>query len=153
MGSLQKFAMEEFRVCGWLNEDGTFKVDEEDGTKMQEVMCKGVLEVLAAFESQKHSGFSAGYAISMIQRLLKYQPLSALTGEDDEWTTEEGMKGGDLHQNRRCFHVFKENGQAYNGEAIVFRDADGATYINAGSRRNIEFPYQVPDKPEVQDRD
>lgn len=52
---------------------------DEDG--MQELMNKNILEIVEIFSKQGHSGFSAGYALNVLERLLKYKPLTPLTGE------------------------------------------------------------------------
>ena len=56
---------------------------DEDG--MQEVMNRDILEIVEKFSEQGHTGFSAGYALASLDRLLRFKPLSALTGEDSEW--------------------------------------------------------------------
>lgn len=60
---------------------------------MQDLINKNILEIIEVFSNQGHSGFSAGYAISVLERLLRYKPLTPLTGEPDEWnevhSTEE----------------------------------------------------------------
>lgn len=47
---------------------------------------QNVLELLAVFSMQGHSGFSAPYCIDMFQKLAKFEPLVPLSGAPDEWT-------------------------------------------------------------------
>jgi hypothetical protein len=61
---------------------------DEDG--MQEMMNNDILEILEKFADQGHSGFSASYAISVLERLMRWKPISPLTGEEDEWSTTTG---------------------------------------------------------------
>lgn len=42
-------------------------------------------ELVVVFGTQGHSGMSAGYCTSMLARVLRYKPLSPLTGGSDEW--------------------------------------------------------------------
>lgn len=122
--------------------------DNED-LNMQKVINNDILQVIETFSNQGHSGFSANYALSIINRLLKFKPLSALTGEDSEWTKLD-YTDDICYQNKRCFSVFKDiTGKAYNTEGKVFSDDNGHTwYTSKDSRVYIEFPYNVPDEPE-----
>jgi hypothetical protein len=107
---------------------------------MQKMMCDGVLDILRVFGDQGHSGFSASYAIGMIKPLLNFDPITPLTGEDDEY--------------KRMGSVFKdEDGKPYWSNGRVFREPDGCCYTGRGSRVEIEFPWTKPDKPEYVDVD
>lgn len=98
-----------------------------------------VLELIDCFAAQRHSGMSAGVCISLFERLARFEPLAPLTGEDDEW--DEISEG--VWQNKRCSHVFKEkDGQAYDIEGRIFREADGGCYISRESRVPVTFPYE-----------
>jgi hypothetical protein len=103
-------------------------------------------EMLEVFGNQGFSGSSAGMAVSMFGRLAMFEPLSPLTGEDDEWN----KIGPDEYQNKRCSSIFKKFGSAYNIEGIIFRDKDGHTYINSDSRVYVTFPC-MPESV-IQDR-
>jgi hypothetical protein len=46
-----------------------------------------------------------------------------------------------LFQNVTCGHVFKENGEAYDGEGGIFRDPDGSCFTSKDSRVPVTFPY------------
>jgi hypothetical protein len=107
---------------------------EEDPNKW---ICKNVLELLEVFSAQGHSGSSAPYCISMFEKLARFEPLCPLTGEDGEW----GEVSPGHFQNRRCSHVFKENGEAYDIEGRIFREPDGCCFTNRDSRVLVTFPY------------
>lgn len=109
------------------------------GDKMNDMMCDHILKMVDLFAEEGHSGFSAGYAISILQKLLRFEPLSPLTGEDDEWC--EVSDG--LFQNKRLSRVFKngKDGQAFDIDGKVFVEPDGHSYTNRDSRVYIEFPY------------
>lgn len=100
-------------------------------------MAEDVIELIEAFARQGHSGFSAPYCIEMFRTLASWKPLGPLTGEDDEWT--EVADG--VFQNRRCSHVFKEGGQAYDSQGRIFEEPDGSRWQNGESRVAITFPY------------
>lgn len=98
-------------------------------------------EMLLVFSSQGHSGMSAAITADWLGKLLRYEPIGPLTGEDGEWVDV----GDGVFQNRRCGHVFKQSdrfgGQAYDIDGIVWQDGDGCGFTNAASRVPIVFPY------------
>ena len=126
-----------------------------DDDEMQAEMNHGLLQIVAVFASAGHSGFSAGYAVSALEKLLRFQPLRPLTGEPDEWIDH----GNGVFQNNRCSHVFKQpdrfGGQAYDLDGRVFREPSGCCYTNRESMVPITFPYvpktEYVDVPERQD--
>lgn len=129
MSNLIDHAKQEFAVLGWD------KTDDE----MQNQMCEDVLSLLRVFSEQGHSGFSANYALNLFDKLARYQPISPLTGNDDEWVLVDSERL--LYQNKRCSHVFKDEDHAYDINGRVFIDKDGCAYTNMDSRVPIEFPY------------
>jgi hypothetical protein len=93
---------------------------------------------MPTFSKQGHSGSTAPYAVGVLEKLLMFEPLKPLTGEDDEWNEV----GTGVFQNRRCSHVFKsESDGAYDIEGIIWRDADGCTFTSYESRVPVTFPY------------
>jgi len=98
-------------------------------------------ELIFVFSTQGHSGASASVTTDMLERLLRFEPLRPLTGEDDEWI--EVSDG--VYQNKRCSHVFKDKGryggQAYDIDAIIWVEPNGATFTGADSVKVITFPY------------
>jgi len=99
---------------------------------------KAVMELCEVFAKQDHSGMSAAIVSSMFNRLVKYLPLTPLTGEDWEWQPI----GDGLYQNIRCPSVFKEKGKTYQDDYYIFEDEKGRRYTSIKSRKYIEkFPY------------
>ncbi len=139
--------------------------DREEGPNKW--IQQNILDLLAVFSMQGHSGFSAPHCIEMFQKLAKFEPLVPLTGDATEWNEV----GPCVFQNNRCSHVFKQvdrfEGQAYDLDAVIFwewyerpLEADEVgypgtvrekTYFTSGeSARAIEFPYTP--KREYQER-
>lgn len=122
--------------------------------EMQEAMNEHLIKMVELFADEGHSGFSAGYAIGALERLLQFQPLTPLTGEADEWVFHGQGMG---YQNKRCGRVFKdtEDGPAYDIEAVIFREPSGSCFTSKDSRRAVTFPYtpstEYLDVPEQQD--
>lgn len=101
-----------------------------------ELLPNAVLELIEVFSKQGHSGMSAGIVRQIFNQLAAYQPLTPLTGEDEEWS--EVAPG--VFQNKRASHVFRENGQAYDINGKVFERPDGTRYTD-GTRVPVTFPY------------
>jgi len=113
----------------------------------------GIEELIQVFVEQGHSGGSAPIVIkaltNTIEKTLRQQPLSALTGADEEWGEPVNMKGKDLYQNLRDSAVLKvgKDGDPYYLNAIVWRGeeewevftgvVDGIT-----SRQDLRLPTQ-----------
>lgn len=113
---------------------------------MNRLMGKQILAIVKNFSKQGHSGFSASYAVKRIEKLLNYEPILPLTGDDDEWESVEGFNGIVVYQNVRCSRVFKEvdadgRERAYDIYGKVFRDKNGSNWTNSKSHVNITFPY------------
>ena len=115
-------------VPEWFSED-------EDGPNRW--MADGTVELLAVLSHHGHSGGSISFALKFFSTMAKFEPWGPLTGEDDEWNEV----GDGVYQNRRCSHVFRENGQAYDINGKVFTDPDGFSYTGKDSRVDITFPY------------
>lgn len=119
---------------------------DDDG--MQELMNRGILDVIKVFSEQGHSGFSASYALSILDRLLRFKPISPLTGEEDEWGAPYGEDG--TQQNKRCSSVFRNADEScHDIDAVVVSDNGGITWFSSGLfRKTVTFPYTPPTHPE-----
>ena len=100
-------------------------------------MADGTVELLAVLSHQGHSGGSIGFAVQFFSAMARFKPGSPLTGEDGEWNEI----GDGLEQNRRCSHVFRQDGKAYDSQGKVFTDPDGCSYTSRDSRVPVTFPY------------
>ena len=114
----------------------------------QSAMNKHILEMIQVFSDEGHTGFSAVYAIRILERLLRYLPLSAIEDTPEDWNE---MNEGVL-QHKRCSRVLKDktrfNGQAYDVEARIFSDDNGKSWFTNGrSSVPVNFPYFVPTHP------
>ena len=125
-----------------------------DGDEMNGAMRSHILHMMEEFTKEGHSGFSANYAISLLSKLLKYEPLSPITGEDSEWVEiakeVSGTNHGTLYQNNRCGRIFKDDTGAYDVEGKVFYEwyTDEETgekyktyFTSIESRVPVTFPY------------
>lgn len=140
MSNLESFAENELRRAGFFDKDSDYGG----------MLAEAVLKLVKVFADEGHSGASASMAIGLFQRVARFEPLTPLTGADDEW-----MEVSDgTFQNVRCSHVFKENGQPYDINGKVFREPSGACFTSFDSRVPVTFPYtpktEYVDVPESQ---
>lgn len=140
--NLTRYARDELQRAGLFDSDSDYGGD----------LGRGTLALAKMFALEGHSGYSAAMSIAMAEKVLRFQPLTPLTGADDEWNEV----GPGVFQNNRCFRVFKngKDGEAYDGEGRIFREPDGGCYTNINSRVPITFPYtpktEIVDVPEPQ---
>ena len=138
ISNLETYAESELRRAGLYDKDSDYGG----------LIAEATMKLIKVFADEGHSGYSAPMAIKIFEKLANFEPLSPLTGEDDEWNEV----GTGVYQNKRCFHVFKSNnrfnGQAYDSEGKIFRHPDGGCYMNSESAVPITFPY-VPKREYV----
>lgn len=117
-------------------------LSEHAPDEMNRHMYGDLMTIINIFAGQGHSGGSAGYAIGVLSKLLNYEPLAPLTGDDDEWMDVTETIGRKAWMNKRCSRIIKEeDGKCYDLEGRVFRDPDGSTWTNRDSWVEITFPY------------
>ena len=133
MSNLLKHADRELKFIGY------------DGKDEYNNMAKAaIMELLTTFANQGHSGFSANYIVNLFNKLAKYETLSPLKGNDDEWNDVSDMSGDrkTLFQNNRDGRVFKNDDGAFFTEAIIWTESGESSYTNKDSNRYIKsFPF------------
>lgn len=136
MSNLKDHAIKELRLAGYKTGPN------QNQNEMNAMMVKDILELIDVFSNQGHSGCSASYCIDLFTTLAKYDIITPLTGEDDEWNDVSEMSGQIMYQNNRCSSVFKDgNGRIYDTNGKVFVQSDGISYTNRDSCVDITFPY------------
>lgn len=75
---------------------------------------EAVLQILKIVLDRWDSGGSLAVIIPILMRLLNLQPLSPLTGQEDEWEDLSKDTGSTLLQNRRCSTVFKNGRNSFD---------------------------------------
>lgn len=118
----------------------------KDKYGMQDMINKGILQIVEIFSEQGHSGFSASCTLNTLERLLRYKPITPLIGEAGEWDDV----GNGMQQNKRCSSVFKHaDGTCYDIDGIAVSDNGGITWFSSARfRKKVTFPYLPPIHPE-----
>ena len=116
-----------------------------------------ILRMVEEFSAEGHSGYSASYALGILKKLLAFEPLTPLTGEDSEWTDVTEESGGNvMYQNKRLSSVFKDNNSAWDIDGKLFwewhTDEESGEkskiyFSGSGCATPVEFPYTKPDEP------
>jgi hypothetical protein len=82
-------------------------------------MRECVVQIVRTFAEQGHSGSSAAWLSAVLDKLLRFQPLSPITDNPEDWIEV----GPDLWQCRRDGECFSSNG--------------GKTYARLGDRDTL----------------
>lgn len=114
--NLTEYAKQELSISGLFDKDSDYNG----------MIAKATMELIEVFAKQGHSGCSAAMVSSLFDKLSRFEPITNLTGKDEEWC--EVMD--DFYQNKRNMAVFKEgkNGRAYFLDAYFKRTPDGSTW-------------------------
>ena len=150
------FAKSELDRIGMTSEDRT-------GDDINFCMRDHILRMVEEFSAEGHSGYSASYALGVLKKLLAFEPLTPLTGEDSEWTDVTAESGGNvMYQNKRLSSVFKDNNSAWDIDGKLFwewhTDEESGKkskihFSGSGCATPVEFPYTKPDEPIYEYRD
>ncbi len=116
--SLVKHAKAELRAAGMFDPDSDYDGDI--------AVC--VMALMETFTAYGHSGGSAEATLSAFDKLVRYQPLTPLTGAPDEWEARSKESGVPMWQNKRCSRIVKDNKRAWDVETNL----------------TVTFPYEPP---------
>ena len=126
------------------------RCETENELKFQKKITKEVLEIMRVLYKYKHNGIYPQYITKTVNKLLNYEPLSCLTGADDEWAEKDYV-----YQNKRYLTVFKnkDDGRVYNINGYIYKEPFSHDYVcitDEESIKDIEFPcwsdMLVPEK-------
>jgi hypothetical protein len=88
----------------------------------------------------------------LFKTLANFEPITPLTGEEQEWRDISSYGGEPWWQNIRCSRVFKNaDGSAYDGEGVVFYDErvdeQGKPFRTHYTSRESSVPVTFPYTP------
>jgi len=130
--ALIEYAKQELELSGMFDKDADYGGE----------LAKSVMELIEVFSKQGHSGQSADMVSNLFNKLSRLEPLSPLTGKDEEWSQ---ITDG-VFQNKRNSAVFKEDkdGKAYFIDAFTLKTQNGSCWngrINLKDGSSIEKCY------------
>lgn len=118
MSNLVEHAKLELQRAGQTDEDPAF--------------AQAIIAAVAAFASYGHSGSSAAVGTAMLAKLLRFEPLTMLTGDPDEWADHGVHDGVPVWQNKRWGAAFSnDRGKTYylvDDTTRVLYQTDPATH-------------------------
>lgn len=96
---LVAFAREELERAGLFDKDSDY----------EGMLGEAVLELVKKFAKQGHSGTSASITLDIATQLMRYEPITPLTFDDDEWIDQSEPSGFKIWQNRRKSTIFSHD--------------------------------------------
>jgi hypothetical protein len=97
---LCQHAKRELQLAGLFDQDSDY--EGMTGT--------AVYEIIKAFAQQGHSGSSAEITTDIVLRLMRYQPLTPITSNPDDWIDQSAISGIPMWQCRRNPALFSTDG-------------------------------------------
>ena len=109
--NLLEHAKEELRLAGFdISEEGCNPKNPKDPLDGYCNSCaKNALELLEVLSKAGHSGSSIAITLNIFNKLARYQTLTPLTNNPDEWMKLSGCEDDSDWQNKRnsaCFSFF-----------------------------------------------
>jgi len=131
------------------------KSSEEKEKELQETINDGILNVVEAFEKEYITPLTSNYMISILERLLRFKPITAIENNESDWlglrTEKDGTK---IFYHKRCNSVHKyvspDNEVEYlDADAVICSEDGGASWDNyeAYQGKIGNFPYYPPIDP------
>ena len=113
-----------------------------------------VLALVEAFGDSGQSGgsapFTANCIISVLKKLMAFEPLSPLRGDDSEWGDVSDLTGHPFWQNKRDSRVFKHaDGSVTFNDALVWEEEDGGRITGCVSGFTSSQPITLPCTPKT----
>lgn len=109
--SLEAWAEKEIEMACQRERDSAAEVGHEEDAEYGIACYKSALKAFRSLLEDGHSGMSISITRQILNQLILGEPLSPITGEDDEWedVSYEGMPQGVIkeYQNKRMSSLFK----------------------------------------------
>ena len=97
---LREHAEREVELVGLLDEDSDYGG----------MVGRAVIELSALFGAQGHSGTSAAITLDVFEKVARFQNLSPLTSDPEDWIDQSEAFGRPMWQNRRNHQAFSKDG-------------------------------------------
>ena len=111
----------------WAKNEIELYKQKNDVDEYTSMCLDSALRVYEVMCDEGHSGFSWGLTSRILESLLKGDPLTPITGEDDEWNDVTWDDKEKVYQNKRRSQLFKH--VAKDG-TISYSDNDRVTCVD-----------------------
>jgi hypothetical protein len=101
MSNLMLHAERELKLAGMYDADADYGGGAIAGE---------VLKLMAVFAEGEHSGGSAALTLELFTKLARFEPLTPITSNPDDWMDVSGASGQPMWQSRRAPSVFSKDG-------------------------------------------
>lgn len=105
MNRLLEHARDELKLAGYDIDTPVKDIESDDD--YGNACAQNAYKMLEVFCSEEHSGFSAEITLQLFNRLAKWQNLTPLTSNPDEWI--ECDFGKKVYQSKRCSSCFSDD--------------------------------------------
>ncbi|MCX4605496.1 hypothetical protein OG402_34065 [Streptomyces anulatus] len=103
-----------------------------------EWLTNGLCKVIEAFAAMGHSGFSAEHSTAVLEKLLRYQPLSPITDDPAEWEDRSEMSGYPIWQNIRDSRALsRDGGKTYTFVDEEPQDSDSSQPVHTSQHKAV----------------
>src|SRR5690606_10442785 len=103
--SLVQHAKTELEILLKMDPDAS-----DDDVQIQQEVNEHVLDLVKVFAQAGHSGSTAAWTIAVLNKLLQFQVLTPLSGNDEEWVEvvdeTSSEPNAPIYQNKRRSTVF-----------------------------------------------
>jgi len=118
--NLYQHALTELKLAGLLDKDSDYNG----------MLGEAVLDIVEIFAKQGHSGFSAAMTVQLLEKLLRYEALTEITNNPEEWFNCVEKYGKDVVGADISLFQCKRN-------PALFSTDGGKTYYNVDRRDEV----------------
>lgn len=116
---LKEYAENELKRAGLFDKDSDYNGQ----------LANATVELIEVFEKQGHSGASGAMTLGLFEKLARFQPLTPLTSNPEEWTDISEASGEPMWQSKRNPSVFSNDG--------------GKTWYDLDGKDNLERHNEI----------
>ena len=99
MSNLIEHAKRELKLAGMFDKDADYNG----------ALAPEILEVVKVFSESEHSGASAAITIGILEKLLRFENLTPITNNPEEWEKVSEINQEEMWQNKRNPAIFSKD--------------------------------------------
>lgn len=147
MSKMLEHALYELKLAGY----DIFNIGEDINSDSDYInhCAKCAFDMLMVFSESGHSGMSAGITLNLFNKLVKWENLTKLTNNPDEWEDQHGFYGcekGIKFQSKRKSTCFSDDGlKTYydlDDMEVSGIDENGISYTKIDKDKQINYTLE-----------